>query len=339
MSCQQKYAGFTLVELLVVIAIVGILVALLLPAVQAAREAARQMQCKNNLKQMALACLTHEHANGFLPSNGWGPPFAGEPTRGFAERQPGGWQYNILPYMEQIALHEMGADGNRLAMTHSMAVPLSTYNCPTRRPSIAYPYVQTSVNYWVNLTVQPTKCARSDYASSSGDVDNESPVYPCTALPACDAIPATTWATFAGARDTGVIFIRSKVKMAWITDGTSNTYLAGEKYCDPDNYANGLDPWDDQGWNIGRDWDNTRWAGYNGNWGNTQWTGNSAPFQPFQDTPGLGQGGAFGSAHASGFQMAFCDGSVHMMSYSIDPDIHHCLGVRNDGKRIDAKLW
>ena len=124
-----------------------------------------------------------------------------------------------------------------------------------------------------------------------------------------------------------------------ITDGTSNTYMAGEKYCNPDNYANGLDGWDDQGWNIGRDWDNTRWAGNNGTWGNTQWAGNAAAFQPFQDRPGLGQGAAFGSAHANGFQMAFCDGSVRMTSYSIDPETHHCLGVRNDGKRIDAKLW
>jgi prepilin-type N-terminal cleavage/methylation domain-containing protein/prepilin-type processing-associated H-X9-DG protein len=325
MRRTARRVAFTLVELLVVITIIGILIALLLPAVQAAREAARQAQCKNNLKQMALACLGHEQANGFLPCNGWGPPFAGDPLRGFGQDQPGGWQYNILPYLEQQALHDLGSDGNNAAMTQTLSVPISAYNCPTRRPNVAYPYVQTSVNYWVNLAVQPTKCARSDYACSSGELAIEDPVYPCTTMADCYKITASTWATFAGARDTGVIFIRSKIKMAEISDGTSNTYLVGEKYCDPDHYSDGLSPWDDESWNIGRDWDNCRW------------TVNNPSFQPYQDTPGSGQGAAFGSAHANGFQMAFCDGSVQVMQYSIELEIHRRLGVRNDGNTIDAK--
>ena len=69
---KNRYPGFTLVELLAVITIIGILIALLLPAVQAAREAARQTQCKNNLKQLALGCLQHEQVQGYLPTGGWG---------------------------------------------------------------------------------------------------------------------------------------------------------------------------------------------------------------------------------------------------------------------------
>ena len=105
--------GFTLVELLVVIAIIGILVALLLPAVQAAREAARKAQCMNNLKQMALGAQQHESAQGFFPTGGWGCSWTGDPDRGFTKKQPGGWIYNILPYIgEQVAARP--GEGNAL---------------------------------------------------------------------------------------------------------------------------------------------------------------------------------------------------------------------------------
>ena len=128
-------AGITLVELLVVITIIGILIALPLPAVQAAREAARQLQCKNNIKQLALGCLNHEHVQGFLPTNGWTTFFEGDPDRGFSIHQPGGWVYNILPYIEQPAMHDLGAGQSfttkMTTFTLREATPLAVLICPT----------------------------------------------------------------------------------------------------------------------------------------------------------------------------------------------------------------
>ena len=168
--------GFTLVELLVVITIIAILIALLLPAVQAAREAARQLQCKNNLKQLALGCLHHESATGRFPTGGWGFAWAGDADRGNDWRQPGGWIYNILPYIEQQALHDMGAglaDGSQRRCRRNLqrlSVPLASFIVPRggrrsptrghRRAGGGQPIVNAGM---------PTAVGRSDYAANSGD--------------------------------------------------------------------------------------------------------------------------------------------------------------------------
>src|SRR5688572_26083147 len=136
-KCRQP--AFTLVELLVVIAIIGILVALLLPAVQAAREASRRTQCKNNLKQIGLAVVNHENQQRFFPHGGWGFQCMGLPNRGFGPTQPGGWVYNILPYLEEQSLHKFGTPEPTKAQLKQVAMtPVGVMNCPSRRPAEAF---------------------------------------------------------------------------------------------------------------------------------------------------------------------------------------------------------
>jgi len=143
MKTVASNRGFTLVELLVVITIIGILISLLLPAVQAAREAARRAQCVNNLKQIGLACANCESAMKALPSGGWDCNFCGDPEQGNGYSQPGGAIFNCLPYMEQQALYALQAGktgSTRLAAAQTMiSTPVSSFYCPSRRQAKAYP--------------------------------------------------------------------------------------------------------------------------------------------------------------------------------------------------------
>jgi prepilin-type N-terminal cleavage/methylation domain-containing protein/prepilin-type processing-associated H-X9-DG protein len=143
-SWSRSSRGFTLVELLVVITIIGILVSLLLPAVQAAREAARRAQCIGNLKQIALACLNCESATTHFPAGGWGQVYIGHPDAGTGIKQPGGPCFNILPFMELSPLYSLQAHTTTLeltvASTKMVGTALPGFICPSRRAVAAYPF-------------------------------------------------------------------------------------------------------------------------------------------------------------------------------------------------------
>jgi prepilin-type N-terminal cleavage/methylation domain-containing protein/prepilin-type processing-associated H-X9-DG protein len=351
--------GFTLVELLVVIAIIGILVALLLPAVQAAREAARRTQCKNQIKQLALAFHLHHDTHKHLPTGGWIFNWLGYPEYGFGKGQPGGWLYNILPYIEEQALHDVGMGQTGAARDEStvkrVQSPFEGMNCPSRRTTNVYPLPPSTMNLHYPYCIRPLALAsRTDYAANAGDMYNAEPGSGSETpwnIYEYDQAAASKWAPKWKATDpgnpllpinisdgTGVVYIRSQVAFRKISDGTSKVYMVGEKYLSADHYDDGLDAGDNEPGFSGSNADTLRITAKG-----IQQLGQLLPMKlepdgpekegsPQDATSAVSRDAAkFGSAHSGGFNMAYCDGSVTFVGFDIDADVHRLRGNRGDG--------
>jgi prepilin-type N-terminal cleavage/methylation domain-containing protein len=303
---NRQERGFTLIELLVVIAILGVLIALLLPAIHASKETARRMECQNHLKQLSLGCLSHEASLHYFPTGGWAPNLVGDPDLGFGKNQCGSWGFNILPFIEMKGIYNMGkglkGDTKNPAVYPMVATPISVFNCPTRRSPIDYPWR-------VKITIAKQVAGKSDYAINSGDSICKVEAYPVI-LPYPGPSPYD-WVSLSSVN--GISFQRSMITAKEIINGMSRTYLVGEKYMNPTNYCTGA-PGDDDSLYAGFDDDNFR----------------TALNPPMRDRQGFELDGGFGSAHSTVWNMSFCDGSVRGISYDIDPLLHKCQSNRRN---------
>ncbi len=341
--------GFTLVELLVVMAIIGILIALLLPAVQAVREASRRSQCQNNLHQIGMGLLQHENAKGCFPTCGWGYFWVGDADRGTGLSQPGGWGFCVLPYIDETTLFNLGAgqpstdsSGNpsaaKLAAGQQLVTtPVQIFYCPSRRDAQLY----TSASVWfpspgyVAINANSAQnVARLDYAINTGDTDSVSnPNYSVAGPGSFAQGDSSTYAWPDSSTITGIGFIRSQIKMVDIKDGASSTYLVGEKYLNPDNYYNGLDSGDNEDAYTGFENDMCRITSLGP-------SGSSYSYlPPVQDISGFTDTNRFGSAHPGGFNMSFCDGSLRTISYMINTEVHRRLSNRADRLPVDMSAF
>jgi prepilin-type N-terminal cleavage/methylation domain-containing protein len=339
-SVRDRQQAFTLVELLVAAFIIGLLMALLIPAVQAAREAARRVQCKNHLKQLALAATTHHEQIGHFPTGGWGSSWIGDKDRGYGKEQPGGWGYNILGFLDETALHEHAGDGKPDQITPSelqrrawlIQQTVSVMYCPSRRAPIAYPPRRPDGSFFFNAE-DPELAGALDYAINLGDTSgcntpegvgpqnlqasqnfswctdalgniiNDSPDRVRGLLPS----PLTGTHGY-----NGVSFQRSTVSIRHVSDGSSKTYLMGELSHSSRTYE-----WSSADSLVGA------WCSGSG-FANSR-IGSLVP------RPDRLAAVGFGSAHEAGCHMAYCDGSVRVVEYDVDPRVHHAAANRHDG--------
>jgi prepilin-type N-terminal cleavage/methylation domain-containing protein/prepilin-type processing-associated H-X9-DG protein len=292
---MSRRAGFTLVELLVVIAIVGILVALLLPAIQSARETARRVTCVNNLKQIGLASIQHEQVRRHYA------------TRTESYNSLGTWITAIMPYMEETALYNEWAQAVGLArgpaatstrpLQDIFATPVVSLYCPSRRPAAAYPARAHG----------DALAAHTDYAINGGAAYHPDEF-------------EIKWPGIWEALETPDKTKRIRYKD--VKDGLSKTYLVAEKAISAFHYTSGHDPGDDS-------------SIFSCLRGNCVRFAKKVPIQDQHVRDGCWSCHNFGSAHPGSFNAVYCDGSVHSLTYDISFAAHAALASRSAGDQVN----
>jgi prepilin-type N-terminal cleavage/methylation domain-containing protein len=308
---MRRRLGFTLVELLVVIAIIGILIALLLPAVQAAREAARRTQCVNNLKQLGLGCQNHHNARKKFPPSS----------------DLGGASYVVplLPYIEEEALYrslDLSANAGGPADAAVWGRSLSMLRCPSQAndkqttisPRGVSPATTVDGNDW-----------RSHYLAVMGAHDGCSGSAPSGTR--YSVIKNSCGNSTGASANNGVIYPESNTRMKDITDGTSKTLIIGEV------------SWDSgpiRVWVVGSLASPGDSLLARVKWSNYGARNVSQPINTFNSTSGPNNDVAFGSLHAGGAHFALADGSSRFFSENTGIDVFKAMASRAVGETLTA---
>lgn len=332
---SNRRAGFTLVELLVVIAIIGILVALLLPAVQAAREAARRTACQNNFKQVGLALHNYYSTHQVFPPGTTASPSPN--NEGFS------WAVQLLEFIEegtifdQIDFSDDGFVGTTSPRNQKLmnGTVVATFNCP----SSELPLFTSAWEDGFSIHVGSMVGIAGAIPPNATSIPTDKWRWDATAMSAATADRAHAW--------NGILFAQSKVRIAEITDGTSHVMCVGETsgrtaydgYAEIPFDCRGMFP---HGWWEGAD--RTQLNGWSGDVRvfNTTYI-NFRPLGTKVCTGGpVGHRRAEGtnydnqipiqSAHVGGAYVAFCDGSVHFLSENIDFNLFRWLAIRDSGE-------
>ncbi|MDR3634786.1 MAG: DUF1559 domain-containing protein [Isosphaeraceae bacterium] len=309
---RARRPAFTLIELLVVIAIIGTLVALLLPAVQAARETARRTQCTNNLKQIGVAALNFENTNNYLP-NGWYVPGDSTGAQGY-----GGYCTRLLPFLEQAPLYNTynwNMSWWDLENQTTVQTKLSTFLCP----SSPVPPVRTGLAAITSVGPFPDRSmAIGDYIILRGYLD-----YFTIPAPSDNRVLGMLMSI-----DTG------QPVLSQVLDGTSQTAMIGERAARPQYWVKGQ-----------KVADTNSYFSFDGGWASYQsvWLRTFLADGQTIVTSGLGpcvidcnNGYGVYSFHPQGVNVVFGDGSVHFLKDSLSTPVYYALLTKQRGEVLSA---
>jgi len=263
-----------------------------------------------------------------MPTNGWGCDWTGEADKGVGQKQPAGWIFNILPFIEEISVYQLGAglDGTAKRNAHRQRIEtlVPLLNCPTRRQGL----IRWNTNQPVNASL-PTRACKSDYAANGGSVHTNpftpnGPFWrshwtggydgPYTYQEGLSVRAEQNFADKQAAAN-GLFYVGSHVGDHQITDGTSKTMLLGEKHLKVSSYYSEVsDPGDNEHAYIGDNEDINRWT----------------YLLPLPDTEITRR--RFGSSHSGGLNIAMADGSIRFISFDIAEAPWRTFGSRNDGE-------
>ena len=322
-----KRNGMTMVEVMVALAILGILAAVGLPAIQAAREASRLASCKNNILQIGAALNAHESVRKAYPSGGWGFYWYTLSDRS-GTAQPGGWIYPILPYLEQQAFYSRTPNTNDLRMgrvelfREQAKIPIPAFRCPSKVTK----GVMLSEARMVFGVVGP--CFRPDYALSGGTSLHASGYPGPETLQEAES-PDFQWPHEI---ERGIARRRFSRKSQDVTDGLSNTILLWEKCNDKWHTRGSILDYDDQPYLTGFGHDNIRFTGWmysdRGDFVGVKLGTDAVQWQGHPP---------FGGSHPGITVFVRCDGSVQSISNDIEPDTLARLGHISDGQAINVE--
>ncbi|MGE3804066.1 MAG: DUF1559 domain-containing protein [Gemmataceae bacterium] len=298
-------AAFTLIELLVVIAIIGVLLGLLLPAVQKVREAANRMRCQNNLKQIGLALHTFHNDNGYFPPAVQGIAAGGNMGPGTAPNGGWGWATFLLPYVEQSALYaNLNPNGTKIPPTQSATGSTGVQT--------ALPVFRCSSNNGPVLNSNRGNHALSNYIAVLG----RSPGVTGTAFTTAQYMSAD-----------GCLYGNSATRISDIIDGTSNTVLIGERALVTGS---------------GQNYNGAIWSGLyetertaSNMWFLSGTTAAAHTSHRLQAANGANSVWGFSSVHPGGVNFVFGDGSVRLVSDTASQQVQSTLAQRDSGQVLN----
>jgi len=324
MPTRFRRTGFTLIELLTVMAIIGVLIAISIPAVMKAREAANRTTCTNNLRQMGVACMRYQEQLGHFPTAGdgdyVGPSFYAVNSPYVGWQQDAGWGYQILPYLDEETVWTGAGAVSPTNGVNALKTPVKFFFCPSRRQIATTTYTNAaypSQTAYSTLKGSAFTVFQSDYAACNGSL----------VPPAVGAGNGIVLTQYTGSTTSPA---RNVVQITDITDGLAHTLLLGEKAANPHLASVTILNEDDQGYA----------SGYSGNGATTMNLNTirfaSATVLPIPDPAVTGPtGGAFGSAHFTSWNALMADISVRPISYTINPTVFVGLGTIRGQELID----